>query len=505
MKPSLQLKIGQQLTMTPQLQQAIRLLQLSSLELQSEIQEALESNPMLEMAEDSSEPSDTEEPSKQSDTSTETHQDDSTITTDQALNQENVKQDLPVDTQWENWDAAPPSSGTNFQSDRENQPDYQGKTTESLQDHLHWQMNLTPFTDRDMAIAMTLIDSIADDGYLSSSLEDLRESLGTEIMPTPEGTGEEIEQELEHQEREILAVLHRIQRFDPVGVGARNLSECLSVQLEQYDQNLDEVKDAVILLNDYFDELGTRNYKLIIRKTKFTEERLKEALKIIQTLDPKPGHSISTTLADYVTPDVYVFKDKGKWIVELSPDSKPNIRINDTYASYIKRADNSPDNNYLQTNLQEARWFIKSLNSRNETLLNVAKTIVDFQVGFFEYGEEAMRPLVLSDIATKVDMHESTISRVTTQKYMHTPRGIFELKYFFSSHVATAAGGECSSTAIKALIKKLVAAENTAKPLSDSKLATILSEQGIKVARRTVAKYREALAIPPSNERKSLL
>jgi RNA polymerase sigma-54 factor len=235
------------------------------------------------------------------------------------------------------------------------------------------------------------------------------------------------------------------------------------------------------------------------------EERLREAMRIIQTLDPKPGHMISPTLADYVSPDVYVYKEKGQWHVELSPDAKPPIRINETYAGYIKRADNSPDNNYLQTNLQEARWFIKSLNSRNDTLLNVARCIVDYQVGFFEHGEEAMRPLVLSDIATQVEMHESTISRVTTQKFMHTPRGIFELKYFFSSHVATAAGGECSSTAIKALIKKLIAAEDTAKPLSDSKLATILSDQGIKVARRTVAKYREALAIPPSNERKSLL
>ena len=503
MKPSLQLKIGQQLTMTPQLQQAIRLLQLSSLELQSEIQEALESNSMLEMNEEANNAQEANAEAKNGKETIQEHE--STITTDQALQQENVKQDLPVDTQWENWDAAPPSSGTNYSSDRDNFQDYQGQTTESLQDHLYWQMNLTPFTERDTAIAMAIIDSIEDDGYLSSSLTDIRESLGTEIMPEPEGDEETIAEELDHQEREILAVLRRIQCFDPVGVGARDLHECLSIQLEKYDETLGACQDAKLLLEEHFDDLGTRNYKQIMRKSKFSEDRLREALQLIQTLDPKPGHAISDVVADYVTPDVYVSKDKGRWIVELSPDARPSIKINDTYASYIKRADNSPENTYLQNNLQEAKWFLKSLNSRNETLMNVARCIVDYQLGFFEYGEEAMRPLVLSDIAEKVEMHESTISRVTTQKYMHTPRGIYELKYFFSSHVATATGGEASSTAIKALIKKLIAAEDTAKPLSDSKLATILSEQGIKVARRTVAKYREALAIPPSNERKSLL
>jgi len=499
MKPSLQLKIGQQLTMTPQLQQAIRLLQLSSLELQSEIQEALESNPMLEVAEDVEAPTPDLNKSKTPD------EHESTIETGTALDQDVVSKDLPVDTQWENWDAAPPTSGSNSNFDRDSNYEYQGKTTETLQDHLIWQMNLTPFTDKDIAIATTLIDSIGEDGYLSSSIEDIKQSLGAEMMPVPNGTDEEISEELSWQENEILAVLHRIQHFDPIGVGARDLAECLSIQLAQFDGSNNQIEDAKLLLNEYFSELGTRNYKQIMRKSKFSEQRLKDALELIQTLDPKPGFAISTTVADYVTPDVYVFKDKGRWVVELSQDAKPSIRINEVYASYIKRADNSPDNNYLQTNLQEARWFIKSLNSRNDTLLNVARCIVEYQIGFFEYGEEAMRPLVLSDIAEQVEMHESTISRVTTQKYMHTPTGIYELKYFFSSHVATATGGECSSTAIKALIKKLVAAEDNVKPLSDSKLATILSEQGIKVARRTVAKYREALAIPPSNERKSLL
>ncbi len=508
MKPSLQLRIGQQLTMTPQLQQAIRLLQLSSLELQAEIQEALEANPLLETTEDDNPNADqgNEENSDQSHQESVEEQHHSTISTDEALSKEVVTQDLPVDQQWENWDAAPPSSGTQNNNDRENSFDYQGKTTESLQDHLLWQMQLTPFSDQDMVIAMAIIDSVGDDGYLTSSIDDLRVSLGSEIMPDVESSDEEVIAEyLKQQNREIIAVLHRIQQFDPLGVASRDLAECLLIQLAQIEDKSPELLDAEMIIKNYFTELGARNYKLIMRKTKFSEERLKNTMRVIQTLDPRPGDSIANNTAEYVVPDVYVFKDKGQWVVELSSESKPKIRINQSYANLIKRADNSPDNTFLQNNLQEARWFIKSLQSRNETLLNVTRCIVEYQIGFFEYGEEAMRPLVLADIAEQVEMHESTISRVTTQKFMHTPKGIFELKYFFSSHVATSTGGECSSTAIKALIKKLINAEQGNKPLSDSKLAVILEDQGIKVARRTVAKYREAMSIPPSNERKSLL
>jgi len=515
MKPTLQLRIGQQLTMTPQLQQAIRLLQLSSLELQSEIQEALDGNPLLESTEEnnSSEQS-PEQRSNQSDTNNDGNNEDqhqSSIDIHDALSKEVVSKDLPVDTQWENWDAAPPSSGSLGSSslpsnDRDHNYEYQGKTTESLQDHLLWQMQLTPFSERDMVIATAIIDSVGDDGYLNSSLEDIRQSVGEEIMPPPDTQDEEsIAEHLLHQENEIVAVLHRIQHFDPLGVASRDLAECLLIQLAQYEDNNPEIKDAEMIIREHFTELGNRNYKAILRKTRFSEERLKNTMKVIQSLNPRPGDSISSNTAEYVIPDVYVSKENGQWIVKLNPDSAPKIRVNQTYAKLIKRADNSPDNTYLQNNLQEARWFIKSLKSRNETLLNVATCIVNYQIGFFEFGEEAMRPLVLSDIAEEVEMHESTISRVTTQKFMHTPNGIFELKYFFSSHVSTASGGECSSTAIKALIKKLVAAEQTSKPLSDSKLSQILDEQGIKVARRTVAKYREALSIPPSNERKTLL
>ncbi|PCJ46134.1 MAG: RNA polymerase factor sigma-54 [Gammaproteobacteria bacterium] len=505
MKPTLQLRIGQQLTMTPQLQQAIRLLQLSSLELQAEIQEALEANPLLESTEDDIQTS-------QDDTAGEVKEKydeenhPSTIDIHDALAKEVVTKDLPVDTQWDDWDSTPPSSGVSNNYDKDLNFEFQGKTTESLQDHLLWQMQLTPFSERDMVIATAIIDSVSDNGYLNSSLDDIRLSVGNSVMPDVETDDEEeIAAHLLQQDNEIIAVLHRIQHFDPLGVASRDLAECLLVQLAQFEDKTSEILDAEMIIRDHFEELGARNYKLILRKTRFSEERLKTTMRLIQSLNPRPGDSFSSNVAEYVTPDVYAYKEKGQWVVELSSESAPKIRINQSYANLIKRADTSPDNTYLQNNLQEARWFIKSILSRNETLLNVSKCIVDYQMGFFEYGEEAMRPLVLADIAEQVEMHESTISRVTTKKYMHTPAGIFELKYFFSSHVATSTGGECSSTAIKALIRKLVAAELTSKPLSDSKIATILEDQGIKVARRTVAKYREAMSIPPSNERKTLL
>jgi RNA polymerase sigma-54 factor len=251
--------------------------------------------------------------------------------------------------------------------------------------------------------------------------------------------------------------------------------------------------------------LGNRDYAQLIRRSKIREPELKQVLGLIQSLTPNPGQRIGANNTEYIVPDVFVAKKNGAWTVELNPDIAPRLRINANYASLVKRADNSSDNTYMRDNLQEARWFLKSLHSRNETLMKVATRIVEHQRGFLEYGEEAMKPLVLHDIAEAVDMHESTISRVTTQKYMHTPRGIFELKYFFSSHVNTDSGGECSSTAIRALIKKLIAAENPRKPLSDSKITNLLAEQGIKVARRTIAKYRESLVIPPSNERKRLV
>ncbi|MEQ9210798.1 MAG: RNA polymerase factor sigma-54, partial [Pseudomonadales bacterium] len=278
--------------------------------------------------------------------------------------------------------------------------------------------------------------------------------------------------ELDIDPEEVIAVLHRVQQFDPIGVGYRTLSECLLIQLNQLHDQCREnaINHAKILIDEHIDLLGHRDYAQIMRKTRLKEADLKEAISIIESLDPRPGANISPPSTTYIVPDVFVSKqpDGGKWRVELNPDTAPKIRINSNYAALVKRADSSDENSYLKDNLQEARWFIKSLQSRNETLMKVAKRIVEHQKGFLEYGEEAMKPLVLHDIAEAVNMHESTISRVTTQKYMHTPRGIFELKYFFSSHVSTSGGGECSSTAIRAIIKKLIAAENARKPLSDS-------------------------------------
>jgi RNA polymerase sigma-54 factor len=301
-----------------------------------------------------------------------------------------------------------------------------------------------------------------------------------------------------------MAVLHRLQHFDPPGVAAHDLRECLLIQLQQLPEDTPSLTAATLVVDKFIGLLGNHDYAQLLRRSKLKEPELKAAIDLIQSLNPRPGDSISSSQAEYVIPDVFVSKVGRQWRVELNPDVAPKLRINNDYAELVRRADNSSDNNFLRDSLQEARWFLKSLQSRNETLMKVATAIVERQIDFFEFGEEAMKPMVLNDIAEAVDMHESTISRVTTQKYMHTPRGVFELKYFFSSHVATSAGGECSSTAIRAIIKKLVAAENPNKPLSDSKITQLLQEQGIEVARRTIAKYRESLHIPPSNERKRL-
>jgi RNA polymerase sigma-54 factor len=494
MKPSLQLKIGQSLTMTPQLQQAIRLLQLSSLDLQNEIQEALESNPMLEGNEDLPQESKESDSNGKDTESSASEKEASEIDTSDALKNETIDKDLAVDTQWEDWQYSPPSSMARSDDDREFE--YQGETSLSLHDHLAWQLDFTQISERDKTIALVLIDEIDDEGYLRTPISDI------EVMLN-EDEQEEFDEQVETDE--IEAVLSLIQSFDPVGVGAQNLQECLQLQLNQFSEEVPFWIEAKELIDDHFDALAARNYKQIIRQTKWPEDFLKEVVTFVQRLNPRPGSNVSSSHSEYVVPDVFVSKKNGRWTVELNPDCAPKLKINTGYASLIKRADSSADNTFLKNNLQEAKWFIKSLQSRNETLLKVATSIVEKQMGFFEYGEEAMKPLVLSMIAEEVEMHESTVSRVTTQKYMHTPRGIFELKYFFSSHVSTTAGGECSSTAIRALIKKLIAAENNSKPLSDNKIANLLKEQGINVARRTIAKYREAMNIPPSNERKSLI
>lgn len=513
MKASLQLKMGAQLTMTPQLQQAIKLLQLSTLDLQQEIQQALESNPMLEVAEEGDidepevraehESAEGEEPTPREQEKTREEaapaQDYADEDSDSWNNEEwagtnDLPDDLPVDTAWDDvYQTAPASGVSRGEDDDDSDFESRNSPVETLIDHILWQLNLTPLSERDRVIAHALVDSIDNNGYLTTSLEDVHGGLYNPDDEDPV--------ELD----EVEAVLHRLQHFDPPGIGARDLQECLLIQLNQLAEDTPYLPQARLLVSHYLNLLGSRDYAQLMRRSRLSEEQLREVLALIQSLQPRPGETINRVPPEYVVPDVIVTKHAGRWRIELNPDIAPRIRVNSMYASFIKRADSSADNTYMRDQLQEAKWFIKSLQSRNETLLKVATRIVEHQQGFLEHGEEAMRPLILSEIAQAVEMHESTISRVTTQKYMHTPRGIFELKYFFSSHVSTDEGGECSSTAIRAMIRKLVASESPRKPLSDNKMAALLADQGIKVARRTVAKYREAMNIAPSNERKRLV
>jgi len=494
MKQTLQLRLGQHLTMTPQLQQAIRLLQLSALDLSQEVQEALEANPLLESEEEFQQTKDVNgqehQPKELSDASSSQGNDinnEREIQTDSA----SLTEALPVDSEWSDvYDSYVPSSSPLGES-----PDtdflLERGQAQSLHDHLMWQLNLTPFSPLDNAVATHLIDDINEDGYYIGDLEETFQAF----------SAEDAELILE----DIEAVLHRIQDFDPPGVGARGPQECLLIQLRQLAEATPYRDQAIELCQHHFELLASQDQLQIKRQMKIDDPSLSAINRLIRSLNPHPGSLIAGSEPQYVVPDVFVSKHNGRWHVELNGEATPKLRVNSDYASLIRRADSSDDNTYLKNHLQEARWFIKSLMSRNETILRVASKIVEYQRGFFEHGAEAMKPLVLRDIAESLEMHESTISRVTTQKYMHTPRGTFEFKYFFSSHVSTSAGGECSSTAIRALIKKLIAAERPNKPLSDNKIATILSEQGIKVARRTVAKYRESMSIPPSNERKRLV
>lgn len=525
MKQSLQLRIGQSLTMTPQLQQAIKLLQLSSLELHLEVQQALDSNMMLELADDVDEARETAEAeaisalesgndvnnaadadgaggmdgewglngSGDGEWALNGGESDSLAAADapatEAGQTTEIPDDLPVDSVWEDlYDGAapagaPPSEDGDFEVQRSAEP--------SLQEHLRWQINLAPLSAIDQAIALAIIEGISGDGYLTQSLTDIQEAVALEL-------GHDIEMD------DVEVMLRLVQSLDPLGIGARDLRECLLLQLQQKPSDTPFRTEAITLVRDHLKALGAKDYSQLMRRLKLSREQLQAVVALIQSLNPRPGAHLTPAEVEYVVADVFVRRIRGNWQVELNPDAVPSLRINKRYAAMIRRADNSTDNNSLRTHLQEARWFIKSLQSRSETLLKVATAIVERQRDFLEQGEEAMKPLVLHDIAEVLGLHESTISRVTTRKYMHTPRGIFELKYFFSSHVGTVAGGEASSTAIRAFIRKLILAEDGRKPLSDNQLADQLESQGFHVARRTVAKYREAMNIPPSNERKRL-
>ncbi len=487
MKQSLQLRLGQQLTMTPQLQQAIRLLQLSSLDLQAEVQTILDSNLMLERSDELREtPVQPETLAAQVAADTRAETELNTTPTD------NLPDELPVDSAWEDtYDSYDGATSYSRGEDEDWDPyeRYAGGG-ESLRDYLYWQMRLTPFTNREMALATSIIDAINEAGYLTVALAELCQGLRDEFSVTLD---------------EAEAVLKRVQHFDPQGVGARNPAECLLLQLEALPVDTPWLTEARCLVEQHLELLANHDFAALMRRLKVSREALQGIISLIQSLDPHPGARLSNAAPQYVVPDVLVYRQRNAWRVELNPEIMPKLRINARYAALTRRAGQNGDATCLRNHLQEARWFLKSLQNRNETLLKVATCIVERQREFLEWGDESMKPLILRDIAEVLGMHESTISRVTTQKYMHTPRGIYELKYFFSSHVGTRDGGECSSTAIRAMIRKLIQAEDPGKPLSDDKIAKLLEAEGIQVARRTVAKYREAMAIPSSPDRKRLV
>ena len=493
MKPTLQLKISQNLSMTPQLQQAIRLLQLSTLELQVEIQNALDSNMMLEADEGGEETANYQ--AEQSEPAVTAPQEITALELKDDISSAEVPTDLsggdlPVDTAWEDVFDENIAYSSTTSSGNSDYFENQKPRENTLSDHLLWQLNLIPISDTDKAIAVTIIDVLDQDGYLSTPVEEIVPLLDDEVDAGPE---------------EVTAVLRLIQMMEPTGVGARDLKECLALQLAQLDKDTPWLEKARQAVNQHMELLASHDYNQLMKKLALDRGHLSEIIALIQSLNPRPARQIQDDVIEYIVPDIFVRKMNEHWVVELNNEVTPRLRINAGYANMIKRADSSVGNNSLKEHLQEARWLIKSLRSRSETLLKVASCIVERQQPFLEYGDQAMRPLVLHDIAKQLEMHESTISRVTTRKYMHTPRGIFELKYFFSSHVSTEDGGAASSTAIRAFIKKLMADEDPQKPLIDGKIAKILDGQGIKVARRTVAKYRQAMAIPPSNERKRLI
>ncbi|HRZ51875.1 MAG TPA: RNA polymerase factor sigma-54 [Candidatus Contendobacter sp.] len=486
MRQSLQLRLGQQLTMTPQLQQAIRLLQLSSLDLQAEVQAILDSNLMLER---SDEPQEVPVPPE---TLAAQAIADARPETEISATTETMPDELPVDSVWEDIYESYDGETRYSRGEDEDWDPYEryAGAGESLHEHLYWQMRLTPFDDRELAVATAIIDAIDDSGYLTLPLMDLCQGLRDEFTLTP---------------AEAETVLRRVQRFDPQGVGARTPAECLLLQLEALPADTPWLAEARSLVEQHLELLANHDFTALMRRLKVSREALQGIVTLIQSLDPHPGARWSTALPQYVIPDVLIYRQRQGWRVELNPESIPKLRINTRYAALTRRVGQNGDVACLRNHLQEARWFLKSLQNRNETLLKVATCIVERQREFLEQGDEYMKPLILRDIAEVLGLHESTISRVTTQKYMHTPRGLYELKYFFSSHVGTRDGGECSSTAIRAMIRKLIQAENPAKPLSDDKIAKQLEAEGIQVARRTVAKYREAMAIASSSDRKRLV
>lgn len=485
MKPGLQFRLNQQLTLTPQLQQAIRLLQLSQLELEAELRQIAESNPLLEFSEDNPDNLDGDEreplesiPANSSSASSSDTVDDAEAPEWGEADSDGGSDD-PVDF-----------SNGNGTASRSSNPDEDGfepqnAAPETLQEHLLWQLNLTHMSVRDRTIAAVLIDALNPDGYLTESMESLIAALPADLRATT---------------AEVEYVRHMLQRFDPTGVASVDLRDCLRVQLEQFDPDTPQRDLALRIVDAELELLARNDIARLARKLRASEDDTAAAAVLIRSLDPRPGAALDVTPVEYVAPDVYARKDLGRWRVSLNPDCQPRLGLNQHYCGLIAQA-RGTDASWMRGQLQEARWLIKSLESRAETLLKVAEAIVRRQSAFLDYGPEAMHPLVLREVAEEVGMHESTISRVTTRKYIHTPRGTFELKHFFSSGVSTEDGGSASATAIQAMLRKLVDAEDPRKPLSDQAIAEELHRKGIQVARRTVAKYREAMRIPSSSER----
>lgn len=512
MKQSLQLRTSQNLALTPQLQQSIRLLQLSTLELNQELEVILQENPLLELVEgdedagpetDEREASTEDAASKDAD-NVESNANSDTDTPDQEtisaaketaadapISDEDFKQN-DFDDDYEeygsasNWDEG---SKQNNSDDDDDNYTRQEVVAESLRDHLLDQIKLLSLSDRDQKLMLLLIDSINENGYLEGSLEEMMESLPLE---------------LEVELVELETVLKHIQNLDPPGIGATNLQECIMLQLNMLPKDTPELNIAKAIVEEHLQLLANKDFTKLRKQLNCNEESLKSAQNLIKLQNPRPGADFTQFSHDhFIQHEVLVKKVKGIWVATLNDGVMPKLRINQMYADILKR-NRENSGQYLQSQMQEARWMIKNIQQRFSTILRVSQAIIDRQRNFFEHGEIAMRPLVLREIAEELELHESTISRVTTHKYMLTPRGIFELKYFFGSHVSTDAGGECSATAIRALIKQLVAEENTKKPMSDNHISGILAKQGIVVARRTIAKYRESLNIPPANLRKSL-
>lgn len=490
MKPTLQLKLSQQLTLTPQLQQAIRLLQLSTLELNQEIERIAQENPLLEIDDDTNqgkpEYQDTllEDQLESPPTSLSKLQEEQTEVITPTETDTEVKTSSINETDW-------PGTYEDFRGTRDDNDEYdfpqQSNESQSLREYLNQQLNLSQISDREKKITGLLIDSLDDDGYLAQDLEEL-----VNLLPP----------ELDIDINALNTALEHLQHLDPPGIGACNLKECLVMQLLALPKDTPCLEQALLLVNNHLESLASHDFNGIKKVLDCNDDDLRIIQSLITHLNPKPGAEFASPVSHYVIPDVIVSRTTSTWVANLNPEAIPRLRINHLYANILKH-NHTDQTQQLLSQLDEAKWLIKNTHQRFDTILKVSRAIVERQQQFFEHGAVAMRPLVLREISETLDLHESTVSRVTTQKFMRTPRGIFELKYFFGSHVGTDTGGSCSATAIRALIRQLVNSENTKKPLSDQQISKILGQQGIVVARRTIAKYRESMLIPPVNLRKS--